>query len=128
MTLKILLVDDNPTFLATVKKFLGMLPSVDVVAEAHDGRQALLLAEQLQPDLMLLDIVMPGASGLDVAKSMRSWPHSPRVLFLSMHNNDSYRAAAKALGALGLVDKADFVAELLPIIAALTPSTQESAP
>jgi len=126
MTLKILLVDDNPTFLATVKKFLGMLPGVEVVAEANDGPHALVLAEQLQPDLMLLDIVMPGPSGLDVAKTMRSWPQAPRVLFLSMHDNDSYRAAAQKLGAVGLVGKANFVAELMPIISGLTSSPQES--
>jgi len=126
MTLKILLVDDNPTFLATVKKCLGMLPGVEVVAEANDGHKALKLAEQLQPDLMLLDIVMPGPTGLDVAKTMQTWAKSPRVLFLSMHDNDSYRSAAQKLGALGLVGKANFVAELLPIIAGLTSSTQES--
>jgi DNA-binding NarL/FixJ family response regulator len=119
MTLKILLVDDNLTFLAAVRKFIGLLPGTEIVAEAHDGQVALDLAAQLQPDLMLLDVVMPRMGGLDVAKALRTWVKAPRILFLSMHDNESYKSAAHELGALGFVGKADFVAELLPIIAKL---------
>jgi len=119
VTLQIMLVDDNLTFLASVKKTLRLVANTQVVAEAHNGAQALELAKRLNPDLMLLDIVMPGQSGLDVAREMQSWSRSPRVLFLSMHDNESYRTAAQALGALGLVGKANFVAELLPIISNL---------
>ena len=126
MTLKILLVDDNLTFLASVKKYLLMLPSTSVVAEAHNGPQALTLARKWQPDLVLLDIVMPGMSGLEAAKVMQSWPTPPKILFLSMHDNESYRSAASALGVLGLVGKANFVTELLPIISGLAaPVTEE---
>jgi DNA-binding NarL/FixJ family response regulator len=128
MTLRILLVDDNLTFLASVKKVLAMQPHTQVVAEAHDGFQALALAQSLQPDLVLLDIVMPGMTGLEVAKAIRNWPHSPQILFLSLHDNDSYRAEATALGALGLVGKANFVVELLPIISGLAvPATGVSS-
>jgi DNA-binding NarL/FixJ family response regulator len=81
MTLQILLVDDNLTFLASVNKSLNLIPGLMVVGEAHDGAQALALAQSLKPDLVLLDIVMPGLSGLDVAKAMQAWPCSPRVLF-----------------------------------------------
>jgi len=119
MTLHVMLVDDNLTFLASVKITLGLVANTEVVAEAHNGEQALAIAQALQPDLMLLDIVMPGMSGLEVARTMQSWPHSPRVLFLSMHDNESYRTAAQELGALGLVGKANFVAQLLPIISQL---------
>jgi DNA-binding NarL/FixJ family response regulator len=119
MTLRILLVDDNLTFLGSVKKSLSLLPDAQVVAEAHDGNQALEMAQRLQPDLMLLDIVMPGPNGLEVAKTMQTWPKAPLVLFLSMHDNESYRCAAIALGALGLVGKANFVNDLLPVITGL---------
>jgi DNA-binding NarL/FixJ family response regulator len=123
MTLQIMLVDDNLTFLASVKQSLKLVPNTHVVAEAHDGAQALVLAQNLHPDLMLLDIVMPGMSGLEVARAMQTWPRTPRVLFLSMHDNESYSLAAQALGTLGLVSKANFVTELLPIIAGLAAST-----
>lgn len=123
MTLQILLVDDNLTFLASVKKSLKLVPNTNVLAEAHDGAQALVLAQNLQPDLVLLDIVMPGMSGLEVAKTMQAWPRAPRVLFLSMHDNESYRLAAQSLGTLGLVSKANFVTELLPILVGLAATT-----
>jgi DNA-binding NarL/FixJ family response regulator len=126
--LKVLLVDDNPTFLATVSKTLGLLPTVKVVGKALDGAQALAMAQRLQPDLMLLDIVMPGMTGLEVAQTMQAWLSAPKVLFLTMHDNDAYRAAAKKLGALGLVGKANFVADLLPIISSLSPVGGEVAP
>ena len=128
VTLQILLVDDNLTFLASVKKSLKLVPNTNVLAEAHDGPQALALAQHLQPDLVLLDIVIPGMSGLEVAKAMQLWPRAPRVLFLSMHDNESYRLAAQALGTLGLVSKANFVAELLPIIDALAAPTAGESP
>lgn len=125
MTLSILLVDDNLTFLASVKHLLTLLPNTRVVAEAHTGEQALALAQQLQPDLVLLDIVMPGMSGLDVARAMQTWSMPPKVLFLTMHDNDSYRTEVKALGALGLVGKANFVSELLPLVVSLIPVQPE---
>ncbi len=128
MTLQIMLVDDNLTFMASVAKTLKLVPNTQVVAEAHNGQEALDMAQRLQPDLMLLDIVMPGLTGLEVARAMQSWPHSPRVLFLSMHDNESYRLAAQSLGALGLVGKANFVAELLPIIAGLAAPSAEVFP
>jgi len=117
--IKILLVDDNLTFLTAVRKFLAMLPDTQVIAEAHDGRQALAQAAQWRPDLVLLDIMMPGLTGLEVAKLMQAWPQAPHIVFLSMYDNVSYREVAHELGALGFVGKADFVAELLPIIANL---------
>lgn len=118
--LKVLLVDDNATFLATVSKTLGMLPNVTVVGKALGGAQALAMARQLHPDLLLLDIVMPDMTGLEVAQAMQAWDSAPKVLFLTMHDNDAYRTAAKKLGALGLVGKANFVADLLPIMASLS--------
>jgi hypothetical protein len=50
---------------------------------------------------------------------MKTWQHAPLILFLSLHDNDSYRVAARELGTLGLVGKANFVADLMPIITSL---------
>lgn len=119
MSLRILLVDDNHTFLTAVSQCLAMLPEADVVGQAHSGADALVQAQELQPDLVLLDIVMPHMTGLEVAAHMQSWEHSPLILFLSLHDNEFYRAAARDLGTLGLVGKANFVADLMPIITRL---------
>lgn len=126
MTLKILLVDDNQTFLASVKKVLSMYSQAQIVGEAHNGAQALEAAKRLVPDLVLLDIVMPDMTGLDVARTMQTWPLSPKVLFLSLHDNVFYRAAARELQAVGLVSKANFVMELLPVISDLIEEFRDS--
>lgn len=124
MSLQILLVDNNLTFLASVKNSLKLVPNTTLLGEAHNGFEAIALAQSLQPDLVLMDIVMPGMSGLEVAKAMQAWPRAPRVLFLSMHDNASYHLAAAALGSLGLVSKTNFVTELLPILVDLVASTK----
>ena len=116
MTLRILLVEDNPTFLMAVCQFLDRAAGMRVVGLAHNGAQALALAAELQPDLVLLDIALPQMSGLEVARAMLAWPQPPRIVFLSMHDQAAYREAARDLGVQGLVGKADFVAALLPIL------------
>ena len=119
MTLKILLVDDSRSFRVAVQAFLGTLPNVQVVGLAHDGHQALIEAELLKPDLVLLDIVMPGMSGFEVAHALRSWPLPPRIVFLSLHDGSDYRAWARAQGAVGFVSKTDFCVELIPLLETL---------
>ena len=112
MTIRVLLADDNPTFLAAVRQFLSALPVTEVVGEAHDGREAMVLAASLSPDLLLLDIGMPDINGLEAARRMQQWQTPPTIVFLSMHNGQAYRDAARQVGAAGFISKADFVEEL----------------
>lgn len=127
MSLRILLVDDNHTFLTAVRQCLTMLPEAEVVGQANNGPDALRQAQTLQPDLVLLDIVMPHMSGLEVAAHIQSWEHSPYIVFLSLHDNESYRAAARDLGVLAMVGKANFVADLMPIISSLISTHAKAA-
>lgn len=119
MTLKILLVDDNHTFIAAVRQFLDRLPDVVIIGQAHDGKSALAIVRQQRPDLVLMDIAMPGMNGLELARAIQLDPSAPQIVFLSMHDNQEYRVAARELGA-DFVSKADFVSELLPLLGALT--------
>jgi DNA-binding NarL/FixJ family response regulator len=119
MRLRILLVDDNLTFLTAVSQCLVMLPEAEVVGQVTSGTEALLKVETLHPDLVLMDIAMPNMTGLETATRLQVLPDPPRILFLSMHDNESYRAAARELGAVALVGKANFVADLIPIITQL---------
>jgi len=119
MSLRILLVDDNHTFLNAVCQCLAMMPEAEVVGHAYDGAEALAKAQALQPDLVLLDIAMPLMTGLEVATQMQTWPKPPRILFLSLHDNESYRTATRELGAVALVGKSNFVADLMPIVSSL---------
>ena len=119
MTLKILLVDDSRSFLRAVRLFLDTLPEVKVIGYAYNGRQALIKAQLLRPDLVLLDIDMPDMNGFEVARALQSRPQPPRIVFLSLHDDPAYRAQAHLHGAEALVSKADFVIELIAILQAL---------
>lgn len=112
MTTRILLADDNATFVAAVRQFLSTLPDTEVVGVAHNGRDAMALAETLRPDLILLDIGMPEMNGLEAARRMQQWPTPPLIVFLSMHSSQAYRDAARQVGAAGFIGKADFADEL----------------
>ncbi|MCV2355832.1 response regulator transcription factor [Paucibacter sp. B2R-40] len=115
MAIRILLVDDNPTFVAAVSAFLARLPEVVVVAHAANGQQGLAQIALHRPDLVLLDIAMPEMNGLAMAADLHGQPHAPRLVFLSMHDSSDYHLAAQELGAC-FVSKANFVEGLLPII------------
>lgn len=115
MTMKILLVDDNPTYASAVKHYLDRLTNAIVVGQARDGKTALALVRENPPDMVLLDIAMPGMNGLELARALLQMRDPPRIIFLSMHDNQEYRAAARDLGA-GFVSKTDFVAELIPTL------------
>jgi two-component system, NarL family, nitrate/nitrite response regulator NarL len=112
MMIRVMLADDNPTFLAAVRQFLSALPGTEVVGEAHNGREAMELAGSLHPDLVLLDIGMPEMNGLEAARRMQQWQAPPCIVVLSMHGGQAYRDAARQVGAAGFISKADFVDEL----------------
>jgi DNA-binding NarL/FixJ family response regulator len=116
MDFKILLVDDNQTFAASVKQFLQILHGATVVGHATNGLEALEQARALEPDLILMDIGLPDMSGLDIARTLQTWSAPPKVIFLTMHNNQPYRDAAQKAGAAGFVSKANFVSQLFPMI------------
>lgn len=127
MTLKILLVDDNLTFMSAVRHFLDRLSGVTIVGQAHDGKTALALVRDNMPDVVLLDIAMPGMNGLELARALRQAPAAPRIIFLSMHDNHEYRAAAQELEA-GFVSKADFVNELIPTLETMVQADSSATP
>ncbi len=102
---RVLLADDHTLVRAGVRKLLESMPEVEVVGEADDGRKVLVLAEQLQPDLVLMDLSMPGLTGLEAtARLLKAWPKM-RVLVLSMHQNGEYVRQALRSGAMAYLLK-----------------------
>ena len=96
---RLLLADDHTLVRAGLRKLLESIPNIEVVGEADDGLALLALAEQLQPDLVLMDISMPGLNGLDAtARLGQAWP-AIRVLILSAHQNEEYVRQALRHGA-----------------------------
>jgi DNA-binding NarL/FixJ family response regulator len=96
---RVLLADDHTLVRAGLRKLLESIDGVEVVGEAGDGLQLLEQAEKLQPNLILMDIAMPGLNGLEAtARVVKAWPDI-RVLILSMHQNEEYVRQALRHGA-----------------------------
>lgn len=96
---RIVLADDHILLRAGLRKLLESIDGVTVVGEADDGLALLQLATELQPDLVLLDISMPGLNGLEAAARLaKSKPHT-KVLMLSMHHSEEYVRQALKSGA-----------------------------
>jgi len=107
---RVLLVDDNEAMLTRAAAALGA--DCVVVGKATDGRTALLAARQLQPDVVVLDISMPGMSGLDVAARLHESEASIVVVFLTVHDEEDFVEAARSAGGLGYVVKPRLASDL----------------
>lgn len=116
---RVLLADDHTLVRAGLIKLLESMPDISVVGEAGDGLALLKLAEQLQPQLVLMDIAMPGLNGIEAtARLARSCPNI-RVLILSMHQNEEYVRQALRHGASAYLLKDAAPTELAQAIAAV---------
>ena len=113
-TLRVLLADDSLTFLKTLRRFLARQADVEVVGEAHNGNEALALAQQLGPDIIILDLQMPERSGIEIIADLRRLRPETRIIVLSLFN---WQQFTRTLGAHAYVSKANFITELLPAIA-----------
>jgi DNA-binding NarL/FixJ family response regulator len=110
--LRTVLVDDHRLFRAGIRALLGTLPDVSVVGEAEDGREALHLVQQQDPDVVLMDIMMPNLNGLDAtARIVRSHPRT-RVIVLSMNADEDSVLKTLRAGAIGYLVKTADPAEL----------------
>jgi DNA-binding NarL/FixJ family response regulator len=110
--IRVLLVDDHKLFRAGIRSLLKTLDDIEVVAEAGDGREALRLVEAHHPDVVLLDIMMPGLNGLDAAARMaRTFPRS-RVVILSMNADEDSVLKTLRAGAVGYLVKTADPAEM----------------
>jgi len=110
--IRVLLADDHTLVRAGIRSLLKGLENVEVVGEAGDGQEAVRLAESLRPDVVLLDVGMPGLNGLDVAARLVAHDASIRVLILSMHTSEEYVLRALRAGCAGYLLKGSAVAEL----------------
>lgn len=106
------LADDHTLVRAGIRSVLEHVTGVEVVGEAGDGLEALRLVERHQPDVLLLDITMPGLNGFEVTGRVRKMRLETKVLVLSMHATPEYVARALAAGAAGYLVKDAAVEEL----------------
>lgn len=107
-----MIADDNREFLQALRSFLASVPKLAVVGEANSGEDALAQAQTLAPDLLILDLMMPRQSGVDVLIRLGALPRRPRVIMLTLHAAEDYRALALAHGADDYVCKSNLVSDL----------------
>jgi DNA-binding NarL/FixJ family response regulator len=118
---RILIADDHALVRSGIRLLVESLENVEVVAEAGDGLEALALIESHRPDILLLDITLPGLNGLVLLDRIRELPDMPRVIVLSMHSGPEYVARALNAGAAGYLFKDsafDELAEALDAVVA----------
>jgi DNA-binding NarL/FixJ family response regulator len=109
---RVILADDHTLVRAGIRALLEKLPEVKVLGEASNGREALELVKTHKPDVVLMDITMPGLNGLEAAARMAKEFPDVRVIILSMHNNEEYYWRALKAGAAGYLLKKAATAEL----------------
>jgi DNA-binding NarL/FixJ family response regulator len=109
---RVLLADDLPPLLTAVTSLLG--GSFDIVGKFSDGQCALNAILELEPDLAVLDISMPGKNGLEVAKELKNHASMTKIVFLTVHEDSDIIAACLSAGALGYVFKGLMDSDLIP--------------
>ena len=117
--IRVLVADDHTIVRTGIRHVLEGEPGFDVVDEASNGTEAFELATELHPDVVVLDISMPGESGLQIAARLGTVPSPPRVLILSMHDNAEYVLESVRAGAHGYLLKDTAATELRSAIRAV---------
>jgi DNA-binding NarL/FixJ family response regulator len=116
MAITILLADDHPIVREGLRRLLEAESDIAVVAETGDGLEVVPLAERLRPAVVVLDLMLPGLGGLEVARRLRQQLPQTRVVVLSMYGSPGYVAEALAGGANGYVLKKSTWSELVTAI------------
>lgn len=123
--IRILLADDNPEFLHAAANFLATDPQLEIVGQARSGQEARDQVSALEPQLVIMDLAMPGTNGLAATRLIKTQANPPYVIILTLYDNAEYRAEADRVGADGFVAKSDMGARLLPLIHTLCDSQMD---
>lgn len=115
-SLNLLIADDDPGFRKLVRRLLDTERVATVVGEAGDGEEAVRLAHELHPDVILMDIAMPRLGGLEAIQRAKAERPDTKVVVVTVHGEEAYRKAAADRGADAFVLKKTISTELLPAI------------
>jgi PAS domain S-box-containing protein len=120
-TIRIVIVDDSPDFLESASRFLADQPELEIVGVARSGPEAIQQVDQLRPDVVIMDLVMPGMTGVEATRWIKGRPSPPRVVVVSMHDDLEFRQAAEEAGADAYLNKLEFASRILPVVGAVMP-------
>ena len=116
MTIRVLLADDHAVVREGLRALLAASAGISVVGEVGNGREALRRAEELRPDVVVMDIAMPELNGIEAAAMIRSRCPATQVVILSMHSSSEHVYRALAAGAAGYVLKSSVGAEVISAV------------
>ena len=112
-TIRVLIVDDDSKFREVIRELLAMESDMEVIGEAGNGLVAIQQAKELKPDLILMDVRMPGVSGLEVTRRLTEEMPGIKIIILTLYDLIEYREAALANGAVGYVIKKSMLEDLV---------------
>lgn len=119
---RVLIVDDQEPFREAARMVVEMTDGFEVVGEATNGEEAVDLAAGLRPDLVLMDVQMPGTDGIEATRQIMAVDAPPKVLVMSTHESGKYEEPALSAGAIAFLPKAMFGMDTLEDLRAeLTP-------
>lgn len=125
--LKTLLIDDNEAFLVLARHLLQGNPRVQVIGRGFNGYDAVRLAESLKPDLILMDLSMPGMGGLQATRLIKAQDEPPLILITSHHDDAEHREHSARAGADGFLSKQDFDKTLDSVLDGLAATGEREA-
>jgi len=118
---RVLIVDDQLPFREASRMVVEMTDGFEIAGEAENGEEAVEMAAQLQPDLVLMDVQMPGIDGIEATRRITGLAEAPRVLVMSTHESGSYEEPALAAGAIAFLSKSSFSMDALEAVWADVP-------
>jgi two-component system, NarL family, response regulator DesR len=108
--------DNHAQVRALIRGIAAQAPDLQVVGRAADGAEAIRLTQELQPDLVVLDLIMPRVNGLEALRRIKAARPETKVIIVTVHSEDAYRRAAEEGGADAFLLKKTLVTVLLPTI------------
>ena len=117
--MRVLIADDHAIVREGLRSLLEVQSDIEVVGEARDGREVLTMAKGLRPDIILMDITMPGMNGLEATRLIRQEDPNVKILVLTMHEGDEYFFKLLDAGASGYLVKGCSSAELVSALRAV---------
>ena len=128
MSIKVLLVDDHAIIREGLRSLLEKEPHMEVVADTDDGRKARDLVRELSPDVVIMDITMPGLNGIEATRQITAESPGVKVIALSIHSKRRYVADMLSAGATGYILKECLFDELVQAIQAVVAGGQYLSP